>query len=75
MKTVLIVGLGSFGTSFAEKMTELGNEVRLVDLDENAIESMPSEYENSARSLPSSRHLRTRSHIGTFLSQSTLLLM
>ena len=47
MKTVLIVGLGSFGTSFAEKMTELGNEVRLVDLDENAIESMPSEYENS----------------------------
>lgn len=47
MKNVLIIGAGSFGTSFAEKILELGGEVRLVDADENAIENLPRRYENS----------------------------
>ena len=31
MKSVLIIGLGRFGTCFAKKMVELGNEVMAID--------------------------------------------
>jgi trk system potassium uptake protein TrkA len=37
MKSVLIIGLGRFGTCFAKKMVELGNEVMAIDTSEDRI--------------------------------------
>ena len=34
MKSMLVIGLGRFGTHLAEKLMELGNEVMVVDRDE-----------------------------------------
>ena len=31
MKSVLVIGLGRFGTCFIKKMVELGNEVMAID--------------------------------------------
>ena len=37
MKSVLIIGLGRFGTYMAKKFTELGNHVMVLDNDEEKI--------------------------------------
>ena len=37
MKSVLIIGLGRFGTYMARKFTELGNHVMVLDNDEEKI--------------------------------------
>ena len=34
MKSILIIGLGRFGTYMAKKFTELGNHVMVLDTDE-----------------------------------------
>ena len=36
-KSVLVIGMGKFGRHFADKMIELGNEVMLVDRDEEVV--------------------------------------
>ena len=40
MKNILIIGLGRFGKHLATKFTELGDEVMVVDRDEEAVQSM-----------------------------------
>lgn len=37
MKSFLVIGLGAFGRHLAEKLTELGNEVMVVDQDEERV--------------------------------------
>ena len=34
MKSVLVIGIGQFGRQLSVKMSELGNEVMVVDTDE-----------------------------------------
>ena len=36
MKNILIIGLGRFGLHLAHKMTQLGNEVMIVDAEQDA---------------------------------------
>lgn len=38
----IVVGLGRFGTSIAEKLTELGHEVLAIDIDEDQVEKVKS---------------------------------
>ena len=40
MKSILIIGLGRFGTYMAKKFTELGNHVMVLDTDEEKINEM-----------------------------------
>ncbi len=40
MKNVLIIGLGRFGRHLAQKFVELGDEVMVVDRDEESVQSM-----------------------------------
>ena len=40
MKTVLIIGLGRFGRRLATRMAELGNEVMIVDRNEDAMQDL-----------------------------------
>ncbi|MEA4816434.1 MAG: TrkA family potassium uptake protein [Lachnospiraceae bacterium] len=40
MRSMLIIGAGRFGTNLAVKLKELGNEVMLVDVNEEAIHKM-----------------------------------
>lgn len=40
MKTVLIIGMGRFGVHLAQKMAELGNQVMVVDKDEDSISEL-----------------------------------
>ncbi|CDX03974.1 Oxidoreductase, N-terminal, partial [Desulfitobacterium hafniense] len=40
MKTVLIIGIGRFGKHLATRMTELGNEVMIVDKEEEKINDL-----------------------------------
>ncbi len=40
MKSVLIIGMGRFGHHLCQKMVELGNEVMIVDNDEDKIRDM-----------------------------------
>lgn len=40
MKNILILGLGRFGIHLAEKFVELGDEVMVVDRNEEAVQSM-----------------------------------
>lgn len=42
MKSFLVVGLGRFGRHLAKKLTELGNEVMVVDQDEELVARMAS---------------------------------
>ena len=48
MKSVLIIGTGKFGKSLALKMAELGNEVMVVDKEENELRDI-SDYVTSAQ--------------------------
>lgn len=40
MKSILIIGLGRFGRHLAMKLMELGNEVMVIDKDEEAVEKV-----------------------------------
>ena len=40
MKSILIIGLGRFGTYMARKFTELGNHVMVLDIDEEKIDEI-----------------------------------
>ena len=47
MKNVLIIGAGEFGKHLARKLTELKNDVRLVDMDEAVIDALSPALENT----------------------------
>ena len=40
MKTILVIGLGRFGRHLSLKLMELGNEVMVIDKDEEAVEKL-----------------------------------
>lgn len=40
MRSMLVIGAGRFGSNLAIKLTELGNEVLLVDMDEERVNKM-----------------------------------
>lgn len=40
MRSMLVIGAGLFGKNLASRLTELGNEVMLVDMDEEAVHSL-----------------------------------
>lgn len=44
MKSILVIGLGRFGRHLANKMSELGNEVMVVDKSEQLIEQYQSMF-------------------------------
>lgn len=47
MKSVLVIGMGRFGTHLAQKLTELGNEVMIVDKDADLINELSSKFSDS----------------------------
>ncbi len=47
MKSVLIIGMGVLGQHLARKMAEFGNEVMLVDENEDIIQEMAQEFPNA----------------------------
>ena len=40
MKSILVIGLGRFGTYMAKKFSELGNHVLVLDTDEEKIDEI-----------------------------------
>ena len=47
MKSVLVIGMGRFGTHLAQKMIDLGNEVMIVDNDADLINELASRFSDS----------------------------
>lgn len=47
MKSVLIIGMGTLGRHLARKMTEFGNEVLIIDENEDIIQEMAQEFPNA----------------------------
>lgn len=47
MKSVLIIGMGRFGKTLAYKMAELGNEVMIVDKDEEIVNQLAPDFVNA----------------------------
>ena len=48
MKRFLIIGLGNFGSSAAEKLTEMGHEVSTIDRDERAVDRIAERVAQAA---------------------------
>lgn len=44
MKSILVIGMGRFGKHFARKMTELNNDVMIVDINEAIIEELSPNF-------------------------------
>lgn len=40
MRSMLVIGVGRFGSNLAVKLTELGNEVMVIDQDEDAVQKI-----------------------------------
>lgn len=47
MKSILVIGMSRFGHHLAKKMQELGNELMIVDIDEERIERYAPEFPDS----------------------------
>lgn len=47
MKSILVIGMGLFGQLFAERMQELGNDVMIVDDDEEKINEIAHKFTDS----------------------------
>ncbi len=47
MKSILVIGMGRFGRHLASKMSELGNDVMIVDKSERVIEELAPLYANA----------------------------
>ena len=45
MKSILVIGIGKFGHHFAEKLIALGNEVMIIDQDEDKIRELMSKQQ------------------------------
>ena len=48
MKSVLLIGLGNFGQALGEKLRNMGDEVMIVDRNEDVINSLASKYTGAA---------------------------
>lgn len=46
MKTILVIGMGRLGQHLARKMQQLGNEVMIVDQDEDLIQELSPEFKD-----------------------------
>ena len=44
MKNVLLIGMGKFGQTLGEKLTNIGNDVMIVDKDEDVINALAPKY-------------------------------
>lgn len=47
MVSVLLIGMGKFGHTLGEKLLEMGDEVMIVDKDEDKINALASKYTNA----------------------------
>ena len=47
MKSILLIGLGKFGTTLGEKLRAMGDDVMIVDKNEEAVNALSSEYTNA----------------------------
>ncbi len=47
MKSVLVIGMGRFGKHLSRKMQELGNDVMIIDKDEERVSEFASEFTDS----------------------------
>jgi len=47
MKSILVIGMGTLGRHLAFKMQEMGNEVMVIDKDENLIQELSSIFKNA----------------------------
>ncbi|MDE7305760.1 MAG: NAD-binding protein, partial [Clostridia bacterium] len=47
MKSVLLIGMGKFGQTLGEKLINMGDEVMIVDKDEDVINSLAPKYTNA----------------------------
>ncbi|MCI9009916.1 MAG: TrkA family potassium uptake protein [Clostridia bacterium] len=47
MVSVLLIGMGKFGRTLGEKLLDMGDEVMIVDKDEDAINALASKYTNA----------------------------
>ncbi len=52
MKSFLVIGLGQFGRHLATRLTELGNEVMVVDRDEERVAALASVVTAASGRLP-----------------------
>lgn len=44
MKSILVIGMGRFGTYLAQRLTELGNQVMIVDKDEETVNRLSHSF-------------------------------
>ncbi|MDE7159049.1 MAG: TrkA family potassium uptake protein [Clostridiales bacterium] len=47
MKSVLLIGMGKFGCTLGEKLLDMGDEVMIVDKNEDVINELAGKYENA----------------------------
>ncbi len=47
MKSVLLIGMGQFGQTLGEKLINMGDEVMIVDKNENVINTLAPKYSNA----------------------------
>ncbi len=47
MKSVLLIGMGKFGRTLGEKLLEMGEEVMIVDKNEDVVNPLASKYANA----------------------------
>jgi len=47
MKSILLIGMGQFGQLLGEKLMDFGNDVMIVDKDEDIINSLAPKYTNA----------------------------
>lgn len=47
MKSLLVIGMGTFGTFLADKLQSLGNDVMIVDEDQETIETLAPRFTNA----------------------------
>mgnify|MGYP002508885700 CR=1 FL=1 len=48
LKSVLLIGLGNFGQALGERLKNMGDEVMIVDRNEDLINSLSSKYTGAA---------------------------
>ncbi len=47
MKSVLLIGMGKFGRTLGERLLHMGDEVMIVDKNEDVIDALAPKYENA----------------------------
>ena len=44
MKSILVIGMGRFGSQFARRMQELGNDVMIIDKDPDLVDEISTDF-------------------------------